>query len=258
MNVLITAGGIPTPEDSLYEATRGGYKALISVAGKPVIQWIVDAFSGVADIKEIVIVGLPPETPIQTTKILHFLPDQGDLILNTRTGLSELRRIDPQAEYGLMCAGDVPAIRAEMVDWFMKAIPALQADLVYTVVEQRVMDSAFPESKRTFLRLKDGPICGGDVFAISLDPRVQEHPIWEKLVSARKKPLKQAAMFGFDTLFLVLTRQITRASLEQRISQKLGLKGRTLATPYAEMGMDVDKLFQLQMVEEYFQNKGSH
>jgi GTP:adenosylcobinamide-phosphate guanylyltransferase len=256
MNVLITAGGIPAAEDSLYEATQGGYKALIPLAGKPIIQWIVDAISASNEVENIVLVGLPSDTPVKTSHPIHFLPDQGDLILNTRSGLEGLRRIAPGDEFALMCSGDVPAITPEMVNWILKAIPTLDADLVYTIVERNVMEAAFPESKRTYLRLKDKEVCGGDIFGIRLDRRVQEHPIWEKLIDARKKPLKQAAMFGFDTLLLILTRQITVNQLERRLSQKLGLTARTLSTPYAEMGMDVDKLFQLKIVEKYLLEKG--
>jgi GTP:adenosylcobinamide-phosphate guanylyltransferase len=256
MNVLITAGGIPAPEDTLYQATQGGYKALIPLAGKPIIQWIVDAFSVCEGIGDLVIVGLPADTPIRSSHKIHFLPDQGDLVLNTRSGLEGLRQIAPGEEYGLMCAGDVPSINPEMVAWFLKNVPALQADLVYTIVERKVMEATFPESKRTYLRLKDKEVCGGDMFAIRTDRRIQDLPIWEKLVAARKNPLKQAAMFGFDTLFLILTRQITVQQLEVKLSGKLGLNARTLPTPFAEMGMDVDKLFQFQIVEKFMQDRG--
>jgi len=75
--------------------------------------------------------------------------------------------------------------------------------------------------------------------------------VWEKLVASRKKPLKQAAMLGFDTLFLIITRLITIQGLEKKVSGRLGIDCRTLLTPYAEMGMDVDKLFQLQIVEKF-------
>jgi GTP:adenosylcobinamide-phosphate guanylyltransferase len=255
MNVLITAGGVPSPEDSLYEVTRGNYKALIPLQGKPIIQWIVDAVSAGEGLENIVIVGLPPDTPIKSSLPLHFLPDQGDLILNTQTGLDGLRKISPNDEYAFMCSGDIPAITPEMVTWMLKAIPELNADLVYTIVERKVMENTFPDSKRTYLRLKDKDVCGGDMFAIRLDRRIQEHPIWEKLIASRKKPLKQAAMFGFDTLLFVLTHQITLYNLERKLSKKLGLTARTLNTPYAEMGMDVDKVFQLKIVEEYLSKK---
>lgn len=257
MNVLITAGGIPTPEDSLYEITKGGYKSLILLAGKPILQWILDAFSPSQQIGEIVIVGLPSDTPLISSHPLHFVPDQRDMILNTRSGLDELRRIDPNAEYSIMCSGDVPALTPEMVDWFLKAFPTLDADLIYTIVQREVMEETFPTSKRTYLHLKGIEVCGGDIFAIRMDPSVQNHPIWNDLIAARKKPLKQAAMFGFGTLFLVLTRLLTVNQLEERVSRKLGLKGRTLLTPFAEMGMDVDKLFQLEIVQDYLTQKGA-
>jgi GTP:adenosylcobinamide-phosphate guanylyltransferase len=256
MNVLITAGGIPTPEDTLFQATQGGYKALIPLAGKPIIQWIVDAFSACDGIGDLVIVGLPADTPIRSSHKLHFLPDKGDLILNTRSGLDGLRQIAPDEKYALMCAGDVPTIKPHMVEWMLQKVPVLQADLVYTIVERKVMETTFPDSKRTYIRLKDKEVCGGDMFAIRTDRRIQDLPIWEKLVASRKNPLKQAAMFGFDTLFLILTRQITLQQLEVKLSGKLGLNARTLSTPFAEMGMDVDKMFQFQIVEKYLKDRG--
>ncbi len=146
-----------------------------------------------------------------------------------------------------MCAGDVPAITPEMVSWMLKAIPELDADLVYTVVERNVMESTFPESKRTYLRLKDKDVCGGDIFALRLDRRVQEHPIWEKLIAARKKPLKQAAIFGFDTLFLVLTHQITLYDLERKLSKKLGLAAKTLTLPMLKWGWMLIRCFNFKL-----------
>jgi hypothetical protein len=251
MNVLITAGGIPHREDSLYELTQGGHKALLPIADKPIIQWIVDAFSGVPGIEYLVIVGLPPQTPIKFNHKIHFLPDKGDLIQNTRSGLDELRRIDPKAEFAIMCAGDIPAITSKMISWMMMQAPALNADVVYTIIERSTMEKTFPESKRTYLHLKDKEVCGGDIISIRLDPRIQEHPIWEKLVGSRKNPLKQASMLGFDTLFRVATRSITIQGLEQKVSGRLGINCRTLLTPYAEMGMDADKLFQFRIVEKF-------
>jgi NDP-sugar pyrophosphorylase family protein len=36
-------GGIPQPGDPLYVYSNGDSKALIDVAGKPMVQWILDA-----------------------------------------------------------------------------------------------------------------------------------------------------------------------------------------------------------------------
>ena len=45
MDAIVTAGGIPLPEEPLYPATQGESKALVDVAGKPMIQWVFEAAS---------------------------------------------------------------------------------------------------------------------------------------------------------------------------------------------------------------------
>ena len=42
MDAIVTAGGIPRPEDPLYTYSHGDSKALIDVAGKPMIQWVLE------------------------------------------------------------------------------------------------------------------------------------------------------------------------------------------------------------------------
>ena len=61
MDAIITAGGIPKPEDPLYPFTQGISKALLEIAGKPMIQWVLDALNEAATIDNIVIVGLDAE-----------------------------------------------------------------------------------------------------------------------------------------------------------------------------------------------------
>jgi hypothetical protein len=39
------------------------------------------------------------------------------------------------------------------------------------------------------------------------------------------------------------------------VSHRLGINGRVLISPFAEVGMDVDKPNQLELVKDYFQNK---
>ena len=40
MDAIVTAGGIPMPGEPLYEYTNGSPKALLDIAGKPMIQWV--------------------------------------------------------------------------------------------------------------------------------------------------------------------------------------------------------------------------
>jgi hypothetical protein len=49
-------------------------------------------------------------------------------------------------------------------------------------------------------------------------------------------------------MFLMLIRRITIDDTVKRVSNRLGLKGRAIISPYAEIAMDVDKLHQLELV----------
>jgi len=82
-----------------------------------------------------------------------------------------------------------------------------------------------------------------------------ERPLWQKLTSARKHPLRQAGMIGVDTLLLIALRQITLQSAVNRVCQRLSLKGKALLCPYAEMGMDADKPHQLAILRQYLEER---
>lgn len=60
--------------------------------------------------------------------------------------------------------------------------------------------------------------------------------------------MKQAALIGYDTLLLLLLRQVTLENAVKRVTHRVGLTGRAIQCPYAEVGMDVDKPHQLEMM----------
>ena len=72
--------------------------------------------------------------------------------------------------------------------------------------------------------------------------------MWEKITNSRKSPLKQAALIGFDTAFLLLTGRLTLKKAETRIMTRLNITGKAIVCPYAEVGMDVDKPHQLEIM----------
>jgi hypothetical protein len=73
--------------------------------------------------------------------------------------------------------------------------------------------------------------------------------IWNKLIAARKNVFKQAALIGYDTLILLLLRRLTLSRTVRTVAKRLDLKGRALVSPYAEVGMDVDKPHQFELLQ---------
>ncbi len=73
--------------------------------------------------------------------------------------------------------------------------------------------------------------------------------LWKDLIKARKNPLKQAAMIGLDTLLLLLLGRLDLDEVAARVCRRLGITGKAMRVSYAEVGMDVDKPFQYEMVQ---------
>ena len=63
-------------------------------------------------------------------------------------------------------------------------------------------------------------------------------------------------MIGVDTLLLVLLRQLTMQKAVERVARKVNMSGKAILCPYAEVGMDVDKPFQLELMRADLAKQG--
>jgi hypothetical protein len=91
-------------------------------------------------------------------------------------------------------------------------------------------------------------VCGADVNIIHVNQVTQHLDTWEALIGNRKSPLRQAAVIGLDTLYQLWRRKFTLKQLEQRASERIGMKGRAIIWQHAEPCMDVDKPHQLELM----------
>lgn len=250
MNAIVTAGGIPLPEDPLYAYTAGRSKAMIDVAGKPMIQWVLDALGQAESVENVIIIGLTEKSGVSCRKPTTFLPNQGRMLANIVAGVQKSQQISPAGEYVMIVSSDIPALRAEMVDWLADTALQTRHDLYYGVVPREVMEKRYPNSKRTWTRLKNMEVCGADINVIHVSMATEHLDTWEELLGKRKSPFKQASVIGFDTLLLLLLRQLSIEDVVQRVMERIHVRGRAILWPYAEAGMDVDKPHQLEMMRE--------
>ncbi len=248
MDAVVTAGGIPQPDEPLYEYSRGESKAMIDIAGKPMVQWTLDALSNAKTIDRVVVIGLSAKVGLNCRKPMIFISNQGKMLDNLKAGTAKVMELNPQAKYVLFVSSDIPAITGEMVDWVVNTCMETKDDLYYNVIRREDMENRFPASKRTFTPLKDMEVCGGDMNMARTAIVNENSEFWEKIIEARKNPAQQAMLIGPDIIFKFLFRQLTIDDVIERVAQKLGLKGRAIVCPYPEVGMDVDKPHQLEIM----------
>jgi len=252
MDAIVTAGGIPLPEEPLYPYTNGDSKALVDIAGKPMIQWVLDALGDAKQVDNVIVIGLSPKSEITCKKPMHFISNQGRMLANIVVGVEKAAELNPQSEHVLITSSDIPGINAEMVDWLIETCMETNEDIYYGVVPREVMEARYPGSNRTYTKLQDVQLCGADMHiahvSMALEP---DHlQMWEELIGNRKSPLKQAATIGFGTLLKVATRRITLDELVATVTKRIGITGRPIIWEHAEPGMDVDKPHQLTILRD--------
>lgn len=248
MYAIVTAGGIPNPEDPLYMFLKGDAKALVDVAGKPMIQWVLDALNAAQQVDAIILIGLSAKTELVSAKPIHYIPNQGRMLANIVAGVNKALELNKKTEYVLVASSDIPTLKGEMVDWLISTCMETKDELYYGVCPRDVMETRFPESKRTYTRLKDIELCGADIHVTHVRMATEHLDLWERLIGGRKSPMQQASIVGFATLWKYLTRSATLDELVEHICNRLGIKGRAIIWEHAEPAMDVDKPHQLELL----------
>lgn len=250
VDAVIMAGGIPAPNEPLFVYTQGRPKALLQMGGRSMLEWVVEALEGAASIRRIAVGGLTgAEVALSARKPLVFAPDQGSMMGNVQAGLARLAQAGALSPWVLLVSVDIPAITAAMVDWSVTTSLQTEHDGYYSLIAREKMEARFPGSRRSYFHFKDGVFTGGDMNLLATKLVAESHPLAPALIEARKNIFRQASLIGLDVYVLFALRRLTLDDAARMVSQRLKIRGRALICPYPEVGMDVDKPWQYDLVK---------
>jgi len=225
-------------------------KVEIDVQGRPMLWWTLRALRGSERVGHLVLLGAEQKDTELATGPIECLPVQGELMDKVVAGLQRAASINPQAELVLLASGDLPLLNPEAIDWFIDACLSVEADVYYPIVKQAVMEERFPLSKRTYAPLREGRFCGGDVVLVRIDVALAQQELVRDLMERRKSPLQQARLIGMWPLIKLLARRLSLEEAERIAGRALGIRGKAIVSPYAELAMDVDKPHHLELVRQ--------
>ncbi len=249
MHCIVTAGGLPGPEDPLYPYTQGKPKALLDMGGRTMLERVMDALQNSKYVESIVLIGLEDDMGMQFKRpIDKYLPDESSLVGNVLSGVNWLRQEYPDMKSVLFCSSDLPALTGANVDSYVESCEPFDKGIYYIFVTREEMEARFPGSKRTYTKLKGVEIAGGDIAIAQVDIADENEELWRSLTNARKNAWKLARIVGFKVLLKLLFRRLTIADIEETASRIIGRPAKIVLNAPAEMAMDVDKPEQLELL----------
>lgn len=210
------------------------------------VEWVLEALDEAVSVGRVVLL-LPPGVEHPPW------PDKVDAVLGAGDSVSDNIQagIDYFGDSGwvLLVLADIPLLSAEAVDDYVRRCQGVQADAYYTIVDMRTVKERFPDTQRTTMKLTDGEFTGGNVFLIKKETFSVLRVNGERAFARRKSPVRLLLMLGLGFVFRLFTRRLSVRELEAKASALLGVKVVAIETPFASIGVDVDKDSDLVLAE---------
>jgi hypothetical protein len=145
--------------------------------------------------------------------------------------------------------GDIPALTSEAVDDFLTRSLATGADFTYALIRKQDMLEQFPGSERTFVKIADGPVTGGNIMLVNPYLVEQNASLGQALFDTRKSAIRMARVIGFKFVAKLALGKLQVHEVEEKLGEILGGTGAAVYSPYASIGADVDKPVDVVVAE---------
>lgn len=234
VTAVVLGGG----DDADRMASEAGVeaKALVPLGGKPMGAYVLEALRGAGAVERIVYVG---PVNVRLRGLYDVAVPAGERLVDSLSlGLGAALAQGRDARL-LVLTADIPWVSPEGISAFIASAP--EADLVYPAVTEAASTAQFPHHKRTYARLREGRLTGGNAVLLAPAAVPKLLPLMDRAYRARKNPLALAGLFGLDVLIAVLTGRAAIASLERRLERISGIRARAFVTEDAALAADVDR-----------------
>jgi GTP:adenosylcobinamide-phosphate guanylyltransferase len=242
---VVLAGSRPG-RDAFAEQFGTDLKALIPVAGEPMVVRPVRALLETKSVQRILVLTQSPD------RIAAVLPKKGAIeVREARRTIAETIEqliLDKSAAFPiLVTTADHALLDTQMIAEFIEG--AEGADLALGVVERRPLLVRLPQTKRTWLSFRGGAYSGANLFAFGSIKALAAIEQWRAVEQDRKKGWRVLAALGPSLLLGAVLRLRTIDQSVAAMAGKLGMSARVVVLSNPLACVDVDKPVDHTIVE---------
>ena len=242
--VLVLAGRRQARPDALAAAANVANKALLPLAGIPMIQHVLAALQACPGLGRIVVSAEPADQVVRDAGSPPGVEERPSGPSPSGSVAAVLAEFGPPL---LVTTADHPLLTAEMLAFFIAAAPK-NADAVAAVARSGTVLAAYPAAQRTWLQFRGGAFSGCNLFLLRTGaaPAIA---FWQQIEAHRKQPLAMARLVGVAGLLGYALRLLTLPGAVRMLERRVGVRLATVELPFAEAAIDVDKPADLLLVE---------
>lgn len=237
----------------------GGRKALLRLAGRPMVGYVLAALSAARAVGDIFVVANRAQKIEQGLKAAGEKTRRARFIEGTDSPVKSVIRAIEQLKLKypvLVVTGDNPLLTTREAESFCrKALAARGFDVAVAVAEKSRLMREMPEARRTFVPLKGDAWGGCNMFALLNESALNAARFWIEVERNRKKTVHMVAALGLPVLFGSLTRTLSLEEGFRKVSARLGARILPLPVDDIRVAMDVDKPADAAAVEAALEEK---
>ena len=242
---IVLAGGKTSPE---FAAEAGSpQRALAEINGWPMVRYVLHALREAETVSRVILVapsGFPAEPEAD-----EQVAGDGGLVENLEAGLARCGG----STHALLVTADIPFLSPASIDDYVRTCAALDVDCCYAAIPRAACQEHFPEMKRTYLRIGDDALTGGNVVLQRIAAFPRQAELLRKAYQQRKNPLFLASLIGPGNVWKFLLRRLTLEDIGREVSRIIGAECRLVQTPHADLGTDVDRPEDLALARQRLQ-----
>ena len=243
--VLVLAGTRPGVPDPMAQAAGVTHKAILPVAGIPMITRVLTTLRATPEVGRIVVC-------IDQPDVLNGLLPADISVIPSRPEGPSASVLAGLAKLGtplLVTTADNALLKPEWVSELLAKCPP-ECDVAAAVAPEATVLRDVPVTKRTFIRLSDLAFSGCNLFLFRTPAAINVARLWLKVEKNRKRPLRIAWLLGPFTLVLAVLKKLSRAALCGRIAKLTGANAALVCLADGRAAVDVDKPADLVLTEQ--------
>jgi len=237
-------------DDPLAKSRGASHRALLPVAGVPMLARVLTALRGARHVAKIWISIDAPEVLASVPELAPFrdLPVHRSKESPARSVADALLQIED--ERVLVTTADHALLSGARVDRFLEGAAASKGDVAVGVVERSVFADEAASAARTWIRLRCGAYTGANLFAFQHARARRAAEFLARAERHRKKPWRMIAALGPTLAVEYLAGTLTLESGCRQLSKSAGATIRPVLLDEAAAAIDVDKAADLELAEK--------
>jgi GTP:adenosylcobinamide-phosphate guanylyltransferase len=237
-------------DDPLARSRGASHRALLPVAGVPMLARVLTALRGARHVARIWISIDAPEVLASVPELAAFrdLPVHESKDSPARSVADALDALGEQRV--LVTTADHALLSGARIDGFLAGAAGTNADVAVGVVERSAFADAEAGAQRTWIRLRCGSYTGANLFALQSARAKNAAAFFARAERHRKKPWRMAAALGPTLAIEYLAGTLDLDSACAQISRAAKARIRPVLLEEAAAAIDVDKASDLELAEK--------